>query len=119
MSHPPCQDGRMQKNAVYATDLTDEQWQVLLRVLPPQKAKGSRGRPPADLRRICNGLLYLARAGGAWRLLPKEYGPWQTVYDYFRRWTRLGHWETIHDVLRDVVRQQAGKRNPAHRSHPR
>jgi len=50
----------------------------------------SRGRPPADLRRICNALLYLVRAGCAWRLLPRDFGPWKTVYHYFRLWSRQG-----------------------------
>jgi putative transposase len=100
----------MRKYAVYPTDLTDAQWQLLLPMLPSQKAPGTRGRPPADLRLICSGLLYWVRAGCAWRLLPKEFGPWKTVYDYFRRWTQQGYWESIHDRLRDAVRRQAGKR---------
>src|ERR1035441_8044592 len=100
----------MNKTVLYPTDLTDEQWALLRRVLPPRKRTTKRGRPPADLRRICNGLLYSVRAGGAWRLLPRDFGPWQTVYHYFRLWTKQGYWETIHDLLRDAVRLQAGKR---------
>jgi putative transposase len=100
----------MNKTVLYPTDLTDEQWALLRRVLPPRKRTTKRGRPPADLRRICNGLLYSVRAGGAWRLLPRDFGPWQTVYHYFRLWTKQGYWETIHDLLRDAVRIQAGKR---------
>src|ERR1019366_5051396 len=100
----------MNKTGLYPTDLTDEQWALLRRDLPPRKRTTKRGRPPADLRRICNGLLYSVRAGGAWRLLPRDFGPWQTVYHYFRLWTKQGYWETIHDLLRDAVRIQAGKR---------
>src|ERR1039457_6275511 len=65
----------MNKTVLYPTDLTDEQWALLRRVLPPRKRTTKRGRPPADLRRICNGLLYSVRAGGAWRLLPRDFGP--------------------------------------------
>jgi putative transposase len=100
----------MRKTILYSTDLTDEQWALLLVALPPRKPRTKRGRPPVDLRRICDALLYLVRAGCAWRLLPRDFGPWQTVYHYFRLWTKLGFWEVIHDILHDTVRRQAGKR---------
>jgi putative transposase len=98
-------------NLLYPTDLSDEQWNLLQVVLPPRPSRPSRGRPPADLRRICNALFYLVRAGCAWRLLPRDFGPWKTVYHYFRLWSRQGFWQTIHDVFRNVVRDQAGKRS--------
>lgn len=104
------QHGRMTKTVLYPTDLTDEQWALLRVILPPRNVRSKRGRPPADLRRICQALFYVLRAGCAWRLLPREFGPWQTVYHYFRLWTRLGFWEAIHDLLRAAVRKQAGKR---------
>ena len=53
---------------------------------------------------------YLTRAGCAWRLLPHDFSPWQTVYGCFRRWKRTNHWEILHDTLRDYVRVAAGKR---------
>lgn len=65
---------------------------------------------PADPRQICNGLLYFVRAGCAWRLLPRDFGPWQTLHHYFRLWRDQGHWEFIQEVLRGEVRVQAGKR---------
>ena len=67
----------------YPTDLTDAQWEVLQPLLP--QAKG-RGRPPTDLRQVLNALFSVGRAGCAWRLLPHDFGPWQTVSGYFRRW---------------------------------
>jgi putative transposase len=99
------------QNSLYPTDLSDEQWNLLQLVLPPRKEHRSRGRPPADLRRICNALLYFVRAGCAWRLLPRDFGPWKTVYHYFWRWTQQGRWQVIHDVLRGGVRAQADKRS--------
>jgi putative transposase len=95
---------------LYPTDLTDEQWTILELVLPPVRAAKTRGRPPANRRNICNALIYQARAGCAWRLLPREYGPWKTVYHYFRLWTKQGFWHTVHELLRRAVRVQAGKR---------
>lgn len=110
MSQVVDQAGGMQ-NSLYPTDLSDEQWNLLQLVLPPRKPPRSRGRPPVDLRRICNALLYFVRAGCAWRLLPRDFGPWKTVYHYFWRWTQQGRWQGIHDVLRGEVRAQANKRS--------
>ena len=98
-------------NALYPTDLTDEQWNLLQSVLPPRKTARHRGRPPADARRICNALLYFVRAGCAWRLLPRDFGPWKTVCHYFWRWSQKGFWQVIHDVLRSAIRADAGKRS--------
>jgi transposase len=68
-------------------ELTDEQWQVVAGVLP---VSGVRGRPRVDDRRVINGMLFKARTGIAWRDLPQRYGPWQTVYNRFWRWSRNG-----------------------------
>lgn len=91
----------------YPTDLTDDQWEIIEPLLPKAKR---RGRPPTERRRILNGLLYVVRAGCAWRLLPKEFGPWETVYGYFRRWRQQGLWELLHHVLRTFLRREAGHR---------
>jgi putative transposase len=54
--------------------------------------------------------LYLLRSGSAWRLLPyDQFPPWETVYGYFRKWTREGYWQRIHDTLRADVRRKAGR----------
>ena len=66
----------------YPTNLTDAQWQLVKPHLPPPQ---KRGRPPTDRRHILNAILYFVRAGCQWRLLPADFGPWQTVYHYY--WT--------------------------------
>lgn len=91
---------------IYPTDLTDSQWLELEPLLPKRKRLG---RPPANLRQMINGIFYLVRAGCAWRLLPKDFGPWQTVYNYFRRWSKDGTWAALHEVLRAVARMAIGK----------
>lgn len=98
----------MRKCCLYPTDLSDAQWKLLEPMLPKVK---KRGRPPTDRRLILNGLLYFVRSGCAWRLLPREFGPWETVYGCFRTWRRQGLWKFIHEVLRRMVRRQAGKRS--------
>jgi transposase len=63
---------------VYPSDVNEEEWALLASLIPPAKA---RGRPrTVDIQRVVNGLFYLLRSGCAWRYLPREYGPWQTVY---------------------------------------
>ncbi len=54
-------------------------------------------------------MLYILRSGGAWRLLPHAFPPWQTVYHYFRIWRDDGTWERINARLRERVRTKAGR----------
>jgi putative transposase len=100
------------KTQRYETDLSDEQFALLEPFLPKPKRLG---RPPADLRQVLNGILYLVRTGCQWRLLPKDFPPWSTVHTWYRRWRRDGTWEDIHEALRRQVRRQAG-RAPSPRS---
>jgi putative transposase len=61
------------------------------------------------MRQVINAILYIVVSGIQWRMLPKEYPKWQSVYYYFRRWRDDGTWQRIHDTLRAEVRQQAGR----------
>jgi putative transposase len=91
----------------YPTDLTDAQWAVLAPLVPAPKPGG---RPAVHERReIVDAILYVLRAGEAWRLLPHDLPPWQTVYHYFRRWRLDGTWEAINAALRERVRVRAGR----------
>jgi hypothetical protein len=66
----------------YPTDLTDTQWAFLAPLIPPAKVGG---RPRStDMREVVNAVFYVLRGGCQWRLLPKDFPPYQTVYDYFR-----------------------------------
>ena len=58
---------------------------------------------------LINAILYITRAGCAWRLLPHLFPKWQTVYGYLGRWKKDGIWPRIHDTLRAWVRQKMGK----------
>ena len=93
---------------VYPSDLTDREWAVLQPLLPPAKPGGHPRT--VNLRVILNGIFYLVRSGCAWRMLPREYGPWSTVYDYFRKWREAGLWERLNTVLREQVRLRAGRK---------
>ena len=95
------------KSLVYATDLSDREWRKLARLLPPAK---HGGRPRIHARRlICDAIFYLVRAGCAWHLLPCNFPPWKTVYDYFRQWRLSGVWLRLHGRLRCLCRRRAGR----------
>jgi transposase len=85
-------------------DLTDQQWQQLQPLLPPQKP--TTGRPAKDHRTIINGILWVLRTGAPWRDLPERYGPWPTVASWFYRWRQDGLW----DRLLRLVQQQSNIR---------
>jgi transposase len=72
-------------------ELSESEWVRLQPLLPPRKA----GKPRQDDRRIVNGILWKLATGAPWRDLPERYGPWQTVYTRFRRWTLAGVWERL------------------------
>ena len=94
----------------YATDVTDAQWQRIEPLLPvPRWRLDGPGRPPRDRRQIVNGLLYLNKTGCPWALLPCCFGPWKTVYDYFRRWSRQGVWSQVLDRLIKRERRLHGR----------
>jgi putative transposase len=93
----------------YPSDLTDAEWQLIQGMLPPEVG-GGRHRD-TDMRAVVDGILYLLRSGCAWRMLPKDFPPWQTVHHYYSRWRKDGTITRIHDSLRRRVREEAG-RNP-------
>lgn len=92
---------------LYPTDLTDDQWEGIRDLIPAAKP-GGRPRT-TDPRQVINAILYVTVAGGQWRMLPREYPPWQTVYTYFRNWRRDGTWQRIHDTVRARLRRKAGR----------
>src|SRR6516165_7914423 len=92
------------KSTRYPSDLTRTQWKRLKRLLPPAKPGG---RPRGvDLREVLNGIFYIARGGCAWRMMPTDFPPWSTCYDYFRKWRLDGTWSKVNDALRTQVRHR-------------
>jgi transposase len=92
---------------VSVSDLNDAEWALLAPLIPASKP---HGRPrSSDLRRITNGVFYVLRSGCVWRYLPREYGAWQTVYYYIRRWRRDGTWIQNHARLRELARLHVGR----------
>jgi transposase len=81
-----------------AARLTDEQWERLRPLMPPQKPP--TGRPRRDHRTVLAGMLWIFGNGASWRDLPQEeFGSWRTVYGRYRKWRKEGLWRRIVEAL--------------------
>src|SRR3954469_14349318 len=99
----PPRTATTQSRAAYDTDLTDVQWDILRPLLPPPPG-GGRPRT-TDSREVLNAILYNLRTGCAWELLPHDFPPPGTVYEYYSKWRRDGTIGRIHDALHRAVRE--------------
>jgi putative transposase len=91
----------------YPTDLSDEEWGLLETYLPASKW---RGRPRLHSpREILNAVFYLLKSGCQWRMLPREFPPWKTVFHYFRAWRLDGTWERLNRTMRRLLREKLGR----------
>lgn len=94
---------------MYASDLTDRQWAVLEPALMSTRSS-RRGRPVGmGLRRVIDAILYLVKTGCQWRQLPREFGPWETVYSHYRRMRLRGTWDRVVTILREEARRTLGR----------
>jgi transposase len=98
---------RMEPEQAYPSCLTDAEWALVEAVFDNT---GKRGVPPEYPRRLLvDACCYVVRTGCAWRMLPKEFPPWQNVYRSFRRWSDQGKFEQMHDRLRAMWREREGR----------
>ena len=95
------------ENNRYFTDLSDEEWRCIGPHLPESKG---RGRPKIQgSRAILNAVFYILKSGCPWRLLPKDFPPWKSVYDWFRKWRIDGTFEHLNASLRELLRARSGR----------
>ena len=92
---------------LYPTDQTDHQWKCIEQLLPAPATRGRKRQ--LDMRHVLNAILYVVVGGIPWRMLPKEYPKWKSVYHYFRLWRNTGLWKRIHDTLRALLRKKMGR----------
>jgi len=86
--------------------MTDAQWELLADLFPEAKT----GRPrEVSIPDVVDAIFYVNRTGVQWRYLPHDYPRWDVVYSYFRKWGKDGTWDKVQRVLREGVRQTAGR----------
>src|SRR3954465_8513997 len=95
----------------YASDLTDAEWALIARWMPPRRRFG---RPrEVDLREIVQAIFYILSSGCQWRALPKGFPPYSTVQGYFYAWRDSGKWQEIADAMVRKTRRKLGRKpNP-------
>jgi len=97
-------DRRHGGEQTYPSCLTDAEWALVADLF---ECPGARGKPANYPRRlVVDACCYVVRTGCAWRMLPKEFPPWQNVYATFRRWSAQGRFEQMHDRLRAQWRER-------------
>jgi putative transposase len=91
----------------YAPDLSDNEWGYIKPYLP---VPTGRGRPKIHgSRAILDAVFYVLKTGCPWRLLPKDFPPWKSVYDWFRKWRIDGTFERLNAALRELLRARLGR----------
>ncbi|MBB4615792.1 transposase [Novosphingobium taihuense] len=91
----------------YLTDLSDAEWALIAAFVPVARTTGRRRQ--WSMREIVNAIFYVLRGGIAWRLLTKDFPPWQTVYRWFARFRDECLFERINHALVALDRKRAGR----------
>ena len=80
-------------------EITDQQWERIAPLLPGKA--GDVGRSAIDNRLFINAVIWIARSGAPWRDLPEHFGPWNSVYQRFRRWVKTDVWKAVFETLQE------------------
>ena len=92
---------------IYPSDLSDAEWELLEHHLPAPKRRGRpRLHSPRD---VLDAVFYVLKSGCQWRMLPRDFPPWKTVFRYFRAWRIDGTWERLHRAIRRRLREHLGR----------
>lgn len=89
--------------------MTDAEWALIADIVPVPIWIPNLQEPMYHPREIMNAIRYRTRTGCSWRQLPHDFPPWESVFQWYQRWTREGVLEKIHDCLRSMVRIAAGR----------
>ena len=75
--------------------IPDGLWMEVQPLLPPEKKRGTNGRPMVSFRIVLDGILYVLRTGCQWKMLPAEYGSGSTCHRRFQEWVRKGVFQKL------------------------
>ena len=90
--------------------LTDELWELIEPLLPPEPSKPKGGRPKIPDRQALTGILFVLKTGIGWEDLPQEMGcgSGMTCWRRLRDWHEVGVWELIHQVILECLQSSGG-----------
>ena len=97
--------------------LSDDQWRKIRDFLrqDPNVYVGKE----AECRRFVEAVKWISRSGAQWRLLPSEYGNWNSIYKRFVRWCEAGVWERMLATFAQEADRENGRiDSPIVRAHP-
>jgi transposase len=83
--------------------VTDELWETIEPLLPPEPPKPEGGRPRIDNRAALTGIVFVLKSGIPWEMLPQEMGcgSGMTCWRRLKEWQEAGVWERLHLILLD------------------
>lgn len=89
----------------YPSDVSIEQFE---KIRPMLEGFKKRTKPrKVDLYEVFCGLLYLLRSGCQWRMLPRDFPKWRTVYSYYEQWSKQQDTNTP-SLLESVLKKSVG-----------
>lgn len=97
----------MSERKMYPSDVSDDEWAFVAPYLTLMDPNAPQREHP--LREVFNGLRYIVRGGGSWRMMPNDLPPWAAVYQQAQRWYAAGSFEAMVDDLRAVLRVAKGR----------
>jgi putative transposase len=100
---------------MYPSDLTDAEWKRIAHHFRPKDRRGSGCKH--EKKHMVDAILYVVKGGIQWRMLPKDFPPWKTVYDHFSKWNKRGVWEAALDTLNRLHRKKSQGSHTELRDH--
>ena len=87
--------------------VTDDLWETIEPLLPPEPPKPQEGRPRVEDRAALSGIIFVLKSGLPWEMLPQQmgYGSGVTCWRRLREWQEAGVWERLHQTLLDRLGQ--------------
>ena len=105
---------KSERQEKYPTDLTDSQWKPIRSLIPkPKSGPGKPGRPASGIRTVVSGIFYANKTCCQWRMPPREFGHWRTVYGFLNEWSKIGVWRKVVEALARKERRRRGRKATA------
>ena len=93
----------------YPSDLSDEEWEVIKKILEKEEPYKTGCHVTVNLRQVWNAILYINKTGCQWAYLPKDFPPPTTVNYHYLKWMRKGIYQKVNDEVRRMLRKKVGR----------